>query len=575
MREPLRRRTMFSCGLLLGTVLCGVTWLIFGSTELLEAKGRKATAGRAANSEVQESNDVERLAAEVRRLTEAVRELNERVQRLQSSREPRGLSQTSPSSPAKKPRAPMPVYVRPALAQFNAMVAEIRNRIDELRQSGASAQADEMTKSLEKFNQLPAAKYSDVKTPDPEVHVVGVYEAASSRNHTNAPAKVRVTYTGGPIVLVLTSYEPVAWDVELADGVQVQTAIVCGYYRQEVRGLPESVPVLNNSHEGGSQGPRFYCYSKTSDGYSALLKGVRELSGLEVTSFQGAYRYPGTPFLIGPDNHDWRYQHIIAQMRDLHAEATQPATEQTKQAANELRFSAMSVAGADRYGHGGTASFGEFNVNGPIMSKMAPLPRGCNRVILDPRHSVYYAISGHGLIRFEKASSYEERGPFSELPMPVELPRLSWPCGLTFDTKRNRVLIATLGGEGFLYSYEPDTSKWSILASLQNVDYSGITYAPESDRLFGLAMSIGESSRPRLHRLTAEGAVEKTIEIGDPMPAVRHLTNCQLAITKDKLVILGPAPVSGEEHSAPTTHAYVVHPETGEVTYHTELQPQK
>ena len=284
MRESLRSRTVFTCGLLVGVFLCGTVWLVFGS-----------------------------------------KERGERSQQKRSLPETPELRSASSATVTKKPRAPMPTYVRPALAQFNAMVAEIQTRIDDLRERGTTARADEMAKSLERFTQLPTVKYSDVKTSDPEVHAIGLYEPDEKRNRTDAPpkAQVKVTYTGGPIVLVLTSNEPVTWDIDLADGVQLQTAIISGYYHSQVCGLPESVPVLNNwiAGEGDSKQPRFYAYSKNSDQYTTLLNGVREVSGLEVITFQGAYRYPGTPFVIGPENHEWRYQHIIAQMRDLHAEA--------------------------------------------------------------------------------------------------------------------------------------------------------------------------------------------------------------------------------------------------------------
>src|SRR4051812_45065955 len=83
----------------------------------------------------------------------------------------------------------------------------------------------------------------------PEVHVIGVYEGAYPAGvwhrfgfHPNGRITVKVGEVKTPIVLVLTSYEPVVWKVEAPKGAVVRV-IASGYHKQTVEGLEEKMPI--------------------------------------------------------------------------------------------------------------------------------------------------------------------------------------------------------------------------------------------------------------------------------------------------------------------------------------------
>lgn len=141
---------------------------------------------------------------------------------------------------------------------------------------------------------------------DGDVHVVGVYEGTyppgvqhGQNKHPQGKVTVKVDRGSQPKTLVLTSYEPVVWNVEAPPGVVVRV-IASGYYRQTVEGL-KGVPVTQLSHEAGDD-DYFYAHEEAADPnadaeeqkevkeqYDLLLKRVKELTGRKVSQFQGAY----------------------------------------------------------------------------------------------------------------------------------------------------------------------------------------------------------------------------------------------------------------------------------------------
>ena len=104
------------------------------------------------------------------------------------------------------------------------------------------------------------------------VHVVGVYESNpyphTRIEHQHGWIDVIVTPKAQPIVLVLSSYEGVTWNVSIAPGASVSKIIVGGVEPQKVVGQGARIPALvytyELSDEWGSNvqigGDYFYLY---------------------------------------------------------------------------------------------------------------------------------------------------------------------------------------------------------------------------------------------------------------------------------------------------------------------------
>ena len=65
-------------------------------------------------------------------------------------------------------------------------------------------------------------------SPELELHVVGLYEGKASPEIDGLGAKVHVTMTHAPLILCLTSYEPVTWMLEVDDRVDLRQVILGG-----------------------------------------------------------------------------------------------------------------------------------------------------------------------------------------------------------------------------------------------------------------------------------------------------------------------------------------------------------
>ncbi|MGB3535252.1 MAG: hypothetical protein WBA13_17265 [Microcoleaceae cyanobacterium] len=137
---------------------------------------------------------------------------------------------------------------------------------------------------------------------DQELHLVSVYEANANHSHGNHPtglAEVKITRQDKPIILALSSYEPVKWQLQLAPGVQIEKIILNGYHDQQIAGV-SGIPVEEYSYQdtGNYLGNFPYRWESVADSSTSpeLVNQLNKLTGTPLTSFQGCYR--GTQFKI-------------------------------------------------------------------------------------------------------------------------------------------------------------------------------------------------------------------------------------------------------------------------------------
>ncbi|HUS37413.1 MAG TPA: hypothetical protein VM680_18850 [Verrucomicrobiae bacterium] len=111
----------------------------------------------------------------------------------------------------------------------------------------------------------------------------------------------------------------------------------------------------------------------------------------------------------------------------------------------------------------------------------------------------YLGRDGQTVFRWD-----DDREQFTETAPSGEF---SWPRGTTWDHRRNRFLVVTLGGEGFLYGVNPETLQWTTLTSMQNVDVDSIVYHHLDDHLYMVA-NLHSGGTLRILRYNAEGQPE-------------------------------------------------------------------
>lgn len=117
------------------------------------------------------------------------------------------------------------------------------------------------------------------------VLAVGAYESKSGMHGVGRPRvagaiDVTVRRTSYPVVLVLSSYEPVNWRLQLMPGAQLSGVLLFGYHDSVVVGQGDA-----KFHRAG----RMYAHERSSQEFVQLNREVERLTGLEISNFQGAY----------------------------------------------------------------------------------------------------------------------------------------------------------------------------------------------------------------------------------------------------------------------------------------------
>ena len=128
---------------------------------------------------------------------------------------------------------------------------------------------------------------------DAQIQAIGVYQgggngAKSADGRTMGFVTVRVSRSIKPIVLVLSSYEPVRWMLTLDPGASLAAVLVSGYYQSQVVGAG-AAPVIANGNS--------YAYKPDSSDYRTLNQAVFNVTGRDIGAFQG--RYDGGQFSVG------------------------------------------------------------------------------------------------------------------------------------------------------------------------------------------------------------------------------------------------------------------------------------
>jgi beta-lactamase regulating signal transducer with metallopeptidase domain/predicted esterase len=157
----------------------------------------------------------------------------------------------------------------------------------------------EATKETTRFNH--AAPADDKLNPaEAEMHVVGVSMPKNGVGKDSGRVDVEVRPTAKPVVLVLTSYSSVIWNIKLADGARIKKAIVSGYFEQEIKGIPADVPIVNRSYFPADGSRRkegwFWASVWNTPQCREMVRRLNDMTGLPVASFQA--KSEGEAFIV-------------------------------------------------------------------------------------------------------------------------------------------------------------------------------------------------------------------------------------------------------------------------------------
>jgi hypothetical protein len=238
-------------------------------------------------------------------------------------------------------------------------------------------------------------------------------------------------------------------------------------------------------------------------------------------------------------------------MLPLYREATASERARQRAAAEPYRFTAIQFD-YDGALHPRAASLAEFSPLGPTRTLSAFAP--ARHVAADPLAQTWYGDDRNTVVRFDPVTGL--RTPLREIP---------WLTGVTFDTKRNRLVASNLDTDGTLFSYSPAQNRWTTIASLGGVDMHSTTYSAADDAFYAL---VGSRDSPlQLLKYNPAGQKTATISLSEPIPATL-IGDYQLTAAGDRLsLITPPLPDLYEPHLPPVPRSYLIDPATGMVTY--------
>ncbi len=382
---------------------------------------------------------------------------------------------------------------------------------------------------------------------DRELHAIGIYGGdvtGPSGNHQQGQASVSVDRPGKSVTLFLSSYEPVLWHIRATNNSFIERVILGGYYQQSVDGLPASVPVEHHAYydNPGVPGYLYIGYSIDTPLFLRTVPKLCDLTGLNLSSFQGPNPAPPyNNFSIAGVQNDPR-------LRCDYPQPVDPA--QLPNLSFEMSFYSGSPTGGVFARH--------YTLSGPqdggrLLPAMRLVPDASGtRFYGTESQDVWQYDSQHGLVTMTLGSG---------------VPQLSWPVGVTFDNQRNRVLLVSLGGEGYVYAYSVANSQWSLVSSMNNLEANGLTYHAPDDTLYVVSGTY-EDYHPRVVlRLNSTGQSQGQIALPQ-MPfnftPVEYRT--ELVSVGDYLVLLiEPSYQYGSGLVPQESRIYLIDPRTSEV----------
>jgi hypothetical protein len=128
---------------------------------------------------------------------------------------------------------------------------------------------------------------------DAQIEGVGVYESKYGSHGIGKPSvpgvvTVALQRSPQPIVLVLSSYEPVHWQISGARSANLKAVLLSSYKSSTVSGVDGLQVIQMGSH---------YAYEQGSAGFAGLQREVIKRTGKGIETFQG--KYSGTSFIVG------------------------------------------------------------------------------------------------------------------------------------------------------------------------------------------------------------------------------------------------------------------------------------
>ncbi|NML46785.1 hypothetical protein HHL11_23780 [Ramlibacter sp. G-1-2-2] len=289
---------------------------------------------------------------------------------------------------------------------------------------------------------VPTLPLSDAPPPrelaqGAEVYLVSGYEPGTPRT------AVRIDRPGKRVLLVLTSYDKVFWQVLPTPGTELAGVLVASYSAQGALQAPPGTPAF------GVKLP--YAYEVDNANFRQLLAGLNTAFGVErIDGVRGAYTLAAENEFRQPD----------PPRAPLTLAGEQPEAPRRNFGFTLLARDLRPV---------------RWTLTGPVEGGGPYLGEG--KVALSPDGERIWRLRGDGLEALRRGETAARA-----IPLPPDFPSFSWAMDLALDPQLGVLTIVTLGGEGFLYRYDTRNERWLDVRSLNNIDINALAFDPVGHR---------------------------------------------------------------------------------------------
>ena len=278
-----------------------------------------------------------------------------------------------------------------------------------------------------------------------EVILVSGYEP-SNQSTNGTLVKVFIDRPGAKVLLVLTSYEKIAWEVEASPKTKIAGIVTSGYVSPTIVTTTQTVGYLTEMP---------YSYETENSNFKKLLARLNQLFGItKIDAFSGNYSIPS-----------------LVAISELDRPRVELALSGPAPQKPSVNFSFNLI----------TADFknSKWSLSGPYQQTETSYV-GDGKIALSEAGDVLYKLSPNEI----EIIGIPENSR-TVVPIPANFPSFSWAMDLALDTKGGIVSIVSLGGEGFLYRYDMKSKNWIDFRSLNNIDIPSLSYDSSSDRYVG------------------------------------------------------------------------------------------
>ncbi|MGL5943759.1 MAG: hypothetical protein ACRC2S_26015 [Waterburya sp.] len=296
---------------------------------------------------------------------------------------------------------------------------------------------------LELSNSQPPQELAE----DAEIILVSGYQADDDIELGNE-VKVNIDRPGKKVLLVLSSYEPIIWQVDASKTTNIKGILVSSYHRSKL--------ITTTTTKAFSvQIP--YVYTTENRNFVEVIEKLNQWFDInKVDVFHGKYSLPS--------------EIKISQLDKIEPSLTLKGFPVEKPSQNFEFILYNRNYEPVKW----TLKGAKNNDNSNLMSQ--------RKFAVSSKNNKIYELVSNGIQVRDKLT-----GKQNNFEIPTDFPRLSWGTDIVYDSKRDIVSIVSLGGEGFLYRFDTKKRKWLDVRSLNQIDIDSFTYDEVADRYLAWA----------------------------------------------------------------------------------------